>query len=47
MDSPHWQIAQLAGVCENTMRSYFALYEEGGIEKLKEITVYRPRKSVG
>jgi hypothetical protein len=23
---PHWQIAQLAGVCENTMRSYFALY---------------------
>jgi transposase len=43
---PHWQIAQLAGVCENTMRSYFALYEEGGIEKLKEITVYRPESQL-
>jgi hypothetical protein len=35
-DLPHWQIAQLAGECENTMRSHFALYEEGGIEKLKK-----------
>lgn len=40
---PHWQIAELAGECENTMRSYFALYEAGGIERLKEITVYRPQ----
>lgn len=32
---PHKQIAQLAGVCENTMREHFALYEEKGIEGLK------------
>jgi transposase len=43
---PHWQIAELAGECENTMRSYFALYEEGGIEKLKEIRVYRPQSQL-
>jgi len=43
---PHWQIAELAGECENTMRSYFALYEEGGIERLKEITVYRPQSQL-
>ena len=43
---PHWQIAQLAGECENTMRSYFARYEEGGIEKLKEITVHRPQSQL-
>ena len=45
-DLPHWQIAQLAGECENTMRSHFALYEEGGIEKLKEIRLYRPQSEL-
>ena len=45
-DLPHWQIAQLAGECENTMRSYFALYEAGGLEKLKEIAVYRPQSQL-
>lgn len=39
---PHAQIAQLAGVSENTMREYLRLYEEGGIEKLKEVHFYRP-----
>jgi len=34
---PHAQIAQLADVCENTMRSHFKLYEEGGIEGLKRL----------
>ena len=36
-DLPHELIAELAGVCENTMRDYFQLYQNGGIEKLKEL----------
>jgi len=39
---PHEQIATLAGICENTMREYFQLYEEGGLEKLKELNYYSP-----
>lgn len=34
---PHEQIAKLGGITENTMRDYFRLYEEGGLEKLKEV----------
>ena len=34
---PHEQIADLVGVTENTIRDYFELYQEGGIEKLKEL----------
>lgn len=33
----HAQIAELVGVTENTIRDYFALYQQGGIEKLKEL----------
>ena len=33
----HDLIAKLAGVSKNTMRDYFALYAEGGVEKLKEV----------
>lgn len=39
---PHAQIAELAGVTENTIRDYFELYEQGGVEKLKELNYYRP-----
>ncbi len=38
----HGQIAQLAGVSENTMRDYLELYQAGGVEKLKELNFYRP-----
>jgi len=43
---PHTQIAQLAGVSENTMRDYFGLYEEGGLEKLKEIPIHHPASAL-
>lgn len=43
---PHGLIAQLAGVSENTMREYFRLYAEGGVEKLKEINFYRPESEL-
>ena len=33
----HAQIAELVGVTENTIRDYFELYQQGGIEKLKEL----------
>jgi transposase len=39
---PHAQIAQLVGVTENTIRDYFELYQQGGVEKLKELNYYRP-----
>lgn len=39
---PHGQIAELVGVSENTVRDYFELYQQGGIEKLKELNYYRP-----
>jgi hypothetical protein len=45
-DLPHVLIAELAGVSENTMREYFRLYEEGGIEKLKEVNFYRPESEL-
>ena len=34
---PHPKIAELVGVCENTVRDYFQLYQEGGVEKLKNL----------
>ena len=42
LDLPHQLIAQIAGVCENTMRDYFALYQTGGVEGLKVLHSYRP-----
>ena len=43
---PHALIAKLAGVSENTMREYFRLYAEGGLEKLKEVNFYRPESEL-
>lgn len=38
----HKEIAEIIGIAENTLRDYFELYEQGGIEKLKEINYYKP-----
>lgn len=38
--------AQIAGVCENTMRDYFALYQAEGIEGLKKLNSYRPESEL-
>jgi len=43
---PHHQIANIAGVCENTMRDYFALYQTGGVEGLKVLHSYRPTSAL-
>ena len=43
---PHSEIAQLTRVCENTVRRYLGEYQEGGIDKLKEIRFYRPQSQL-
>jgi len=43
---PHQQIEEIVGVSGNTMREYFDLYQQGGIEKLKEIHYYQPESEL-
>ena len=43
---PHGQIAKLVGVTENTIRHYFELYQQGGVEKLKELNYYIPESKL-
>lgn len=45
-DLPHALIAKLAGVSENTIREYFQLFIEGGLEKLKEVNFHRPESEL-
>jgi len=45
-DLPHALTAKLAGISENTLREYFQLYLEGGVEKLKEVDFYRPESEL-
>ena len=39
-------ICKITGVCGNTMREYFKQYQEGGIERLKEVNFYRPNSEL-
>ena len=41
-DESHQKIAQLTGVTVNVVTKYVKQYKVGGIEKLKEINMYRP-----
>ena len=43
---PHWQICELADISENTLRKYFRAYQEGGVEKLKEINFRQPKSEL-
>jgi transposase len=43
---PHQKICQLAGISPNTLLTYLRDYQEGGIEKLKEINLYRPKSEL-
>jgi hypothetical protein len=36
----------LVGVRENTLRDYFELYQQGGVEKLKELNYYVPESKL-
>ena len=43
---PHGQIAQLGNITENTLRGYFQLYQEGGVERLKEVAIQGPESAL-
>lgn len=42
----HGEIARLANISPNTLRSYFRDFIEGGIEKLKEVNFYKPKSEL-
>lgn len=42
----HKEIAEIIGLAENTLRDYFELYEQRGIEKLKEINNSQPESEL-
>jgi transposase len=39
---PHHQIAQCVGISENTLRTYFKQYHQGGVAVLQQLNFYRP-----
>lgn len=39
---PHHQIADLVGICDNTLSAYFKQYHQGGVAALTQINFYRP-----
>jgi transposase len=43
---PHAEIARLTRVCEHTVRKALEEYQEGGIEKLREVRFYRPQSEL-
>ena len=43
---PHSLIATWVGVTDNTIREYFQLFVEGGVEKLKAVDFYRPERAL-
>ncbi len=43
---PHKQIAEIAGVSKNTVPRYLRMYNEGGIDKLREVNFYKPQSDL-
>jgi transposase len=43
---PHHLIASITGNCENTIRSYFSEYEEGGVERLQQLNFHTPESEL-
>jgi transposase len=39
-------ICEIAGICPNTLLSYFAMYNSGGVEALREINFNRPKSEM-
>ena len=42
----HELICEIAGVTPNTMRAYLKQFNEGGVDKLKEINFYQPESEL-
>jgi transposase len=45
-DLPHKEIARLAGISENTLRSYFRAWQQGGVEQLKTLNFRQPKSEL-
>ena len=43
---PHAQIAELVGICENTLRDYFKLYLDNGVDALRTVRFHRPQSKL-
>jgi transposase len=43
---PHEQIAKLGNISETTLREYFQLYLDSGVEGLKQVHFYRPESEL-
>ena len=39
-------ICEITGICNNTLLSYFKMYNIGGVEKLREINFNRPKSEM-
>lgn len=42
----HGKIAQICGIDQNTLRSYLRQYQQGGIERLKQLNFNRPQSQL-
>ncbi|OAD20496.1 transposase, IS630 family [Candidatus Thiomargarita nelsonii] len=42
----HNKIAEIVGICPNTLRSYLREYQSGGLDKLKEVNFYQPQSAL-
>jgi transposase len=42
----HKKIAEIVGICPNTLRNYLREYQIGGLEKIKEISFYQPQSEL-
>jgi len=45
-DLPHYKIANIIGVSENTLRSYLKSYHDGGTEALTALNFYKPQSQL-
>jgi transposase len=43
---PHKEIARLTGISINTVTSYVRAYKQGGLEKLKYVSFYKPQSQL-
>jgi len=43
---PHHEICRLTGISSHTLRRYLRAYQEGGIDRLKEVSFYRPQSDL-
>ena len=43
---PHNKIAELADISVNTVTNYIIMYNEGGVDKLREVNFHKPQSEL-